>query len=1072
MYKYTYIKKEKIKIYNINIQMKQYILLQIVQQYYTKVESSILGIDQSSEYIKVAAVKPGNPFHIVVDEQSKRKIPLAIAFDDKQRYFGNNAINFLIRKPKDTQQQYHRQQGQEIESSNVKDLKEFLPHNYVKQKDRGNAVGIHVPSKNETYSPEEQIAMIQRYILKIASDEGINTKDVVLTVPVWFTPLERKCQLDASDIAGIHVQGQIHDTTAAGQLYGIENKQKDKKTINRVQLINSGSTGTSISMQEYKLEQEKDSNKTQNIGNVIINSWDKNLGGINFDRILQNEMLNEFIEKYKDKSYGVENNPKSMIKLLKQSTSSKIIQSANKDTIVKIENLYNDIDFNYIITRDKFYSLSDNQQNNYKKIVERILYLSNKTREQIDSAIIIGGTVRIPGVQDKQREVLNRDRQDQNLNGDESMAMGAVFYAASQSPQFHVQQFTIIENSNYDIYALLIPYKDNGINIQLYDTQQIKVFSQGQPLGKRKKIHFWDMSDQIVQLQYVTSSYGSDSVSEYVPFELYSIEGIDKVINELHANATNATNATTTNATTTNTNNITTTATNNTVQDVEENKKLHITILFQYDTSGIARAYNAIVKVEHEEEVINPNFQSLLKEYTTYFVKNGENLNATRSKEEKILNEQTAQSTILSKETINIDEQKLKWKNDNDIQIDTLYDYNKYQLDNVTINDKIILNNYKKDIELGINDTKKKLEEIEEKINENIKNFNNQSTYNYLLPLEEDKNNKDIKINKMIKRIINRDINLKIRHIYGNEENDRQLEAQRQNNDKIKQNNFCYQNDKQKLESQNRQNIQDEQDIEQKNRAYAYNKLESHIYTIKNEQNYDENFIYILKDDEKSILNKEQNELEIWQYEQDSKTNSKEFINKYKEQDSKFQRYLQRKNEYLYQEKTIQDSKEFVEKMVTHLKQLLNEKKWLEKDIQDIQTKLTDFQQWLTDSMDKQSKLKPTDDPILLSSDIVERITYINNDFIALGKKKPPRTKKPSKNGDAKKETADTTNTTETVATDTEAVDVAATDKEVSDTTDTTNESNTLNSTVQDKSSDLPSNETSADSKPPEHDEL
>ena len=179
------------------------------------VECAILGIDVGSEFLKVASVRPGTPFHIVLDEQSKRKVQNVIGFDVEERVFGNHASQMLVRKSQKAFTMMNRLLGKKLDSPDVAFFRErYYPYDFVEIEGRQGAVGLKL---GETiYSPEELVGMLLQYVLKIASDDAeAPVKDAVLTVPDYWTQVERQALLDAADLAGINVLSLINENTAS-----------------------------------------------------------------------------------------------------------------------------------------------------------------------------------------------------------------------------------------------------------------------------------------------------------------------------------------------------------------------------------------------------------------------------------------------------------------------------------------------------------------------------------------------------------------------------------------------------------------------------------------------------------------------------------------------------------------------------------------------------------------------------------------------------------------------------------------------------------------------------------------
>jgi hypoxia up-regulated 1 len=426
------------------------------------VSSAVLGIDFGSEYIKLASVAPGQSFHIVVDEQSKRKVPAVVAFEGGERFFGNGATQFTAKKPISTYWFFHRLLGQSINSQAVKDLKAaYFPYNLVAIPDR-NSIGVEHKGfdGNETiYTVEEVIAMSFHHLVKCAEvdNNGVVIKDVVLTVPEYFSQQQRQAILDAADLAGLNVLSLINENSAAAIQYGIDRKYDNETQPHTVVLYNMGSTSTKVSVARFSGYSVKGSGKNKNkvVGQVEIlgTASDFNLGGAHFELVITNYIADEVNAQLKAKGQteDIRKNARAMAKIRLSAEKAKNVLSANQDTPIYIPGLVADTDFKVHITRDKFYELAAGLLERVGKPIQSALAQARLTAEQIDNFLILGGSVRIPAVQTAIKQYLGRESLGQSLNGDEAMALGAVFRAANLSTAFQVRQFGFTDITLYPV---------------------------------------------------------------------------------------------------------------------------------------------------------------------------------------------------------------------------------------------------------------------------------------------------------------------------------------------------------------------------------------------------------------------------------------------------------------------------------------------------------------------------------------------------------------------------------------------------------------------------------------------
>jgi len=426
------------------------------------VQAAVMGIDFGSEFIKVASVKPGTPFHIVVDEQSKRKVPAVVAFDQGERYFGNGAVQLAMRKPKETYLWAHRLLGKDIQSPQVAQLRRMgFPWEIVELPDRRTLGFRHAAAKGDApevvFSVEEIVAMSLQHVMKIAeADAESPVKDCVLTVPPYWTHRERQAMLDAAEIAGLNVLSLLNENTAAAIQYGIDRKYSVNET-HTIMLYNMGSTSTKVGIATYtgflKKERGGKSNKTVGQFDMRGQGYDESLGGSAFEQRLADFVAVEVNKQLAAKGlkHDIYTNAKAMAKIRSAAEKAKTVLSANQESQVFLNSLYEDTDFKLMITREQFLELCDDLIKRVSAPMEQALLDAGVSMEEVDAVIIIGGGVRVPAVQAAIKQFSGKEHLTQSLNGDEAMVMGAVFRAANLSTTFQVRPFGMNDESPFAV---------------------------------------------------------------------------------------------------------------------------------------------------------------------------------------------------------------------------------------------------------------------------------------------------------------------------------------------------------------------------------------------------------------------------------------------------------------------------------------------------------------------------------------------------------------------------------------------------------------------------------------------
>jgi len=525
------------------------------------VEAAVIGIDFGSEFIKVALVKPGTGPHIVVDEMSKRKVPAVVAFCDGERHFGNGAMQLAIRKPKDTYMWAHRLLGKDESAPELAQLRELAyPWEIVTDPQRRSlafrhhAAGSGEGEHDVLFSVEEIVAMSLQHIQKIAEAdaEGGSVRDCVLTVPPHWTQRERAAILDAAELAGLNVLALTNENTAAAIQYGIERKYEGNGNDTHTALFyNMGSTSTKVTLADYSSWTRKErGGRNRTVGQVEVRgiAYDASLGGHAFEARISDWVTNEVnkqLESIKGASTtNIRTNMRAMAKVRAAAEKAKIVLSANQDTQVFLGSLIDDRDFKMTLTREEFYAFSTDLLDRVAQPAQQALEAAGRTIDQVDAVVIIGGGVRIPAVQAKLKEFSQRDYLAQNLNGDDAMAMGAVFRAANLSTAFQVRPFGVVDVTPYAVGVRLTDSlqqaheekpettAEEGADASTGAAQSFhkraSLFKRFSPLHKKKTIQFKHSSDFLC---HISHELQSNPLPPGIPAPIaaYNITGLSRL---------------------------------------------------------------------------------------------------------------------------------------------------------------------------------------------------------------------------------------------------------------------------------------------------------------------------------------------------------------------------------------------------------------------------------------------------------------------------------------------------------------------------------------------------------------
>jgi len=422
-----------------------------------RIKSNLLGIDFGTEYIKVSVLKPNSPFKMVENIQSKTKTPVSLAFKDEERLFGSDALGKKVRFPKQVFVYMHEFLGKKYDSVQVKQFMEHFFVSYETEEDQERKTynfKVNFNKENYVFSTEEIFGTLFRYI-KFLSDKYAqsNIRDCVVTVPAFFGYRERTAISQAIELSDLKLQALITENSAAAVQYSID--KQFNKTENII-FYNMGSSYTQATLVSYFSTFETKMNKTTELKrkiNVLAESWDKFTGGnrINYNFIRHLMKLFDNMESRKNKP-TVQKDYRVAERILPSVLKYKEILSANKFTPLNILGVENGQNLEGKIDRETFEELNKDLFDSMYNPIEKVLKIANMTIEDISQIELLGGSVRIPKVQEVLKTKVNPSLIGTHMNGDDSMALGACFVSANFSSLFKGgKKMEFYHGANYGI---------------------------------------------------------------------------------------------------------------------------------------------------------------------------------------------------------------------------------------------------------------------------------------------------------------------------------------------------------------------------------------------------------------------------------------------------------------------------------------------------------------------------------------------------------------------------------------------------------------------------------------------
>jgi heat shock protein 1/8 len=373
-----------------------------------------IGIDLGTTYSAVGVYVNGR-VEILANDQGNRTTPSYVAFTSEERLIGDAAKNQASMNPVNTVYDAKRLIGRKIDDPFVKKDMELWPFSVTAGKDKRPAITVDFKDEKKTFFAEEISAMVLTKMKEIAESYlGTEVKDAVITVPAYFGDAQRQATKDAGAIAGLNVLRIINEPTAAAIAYGLDKKSNmnDKNIL--IFDIGGGTFDVSIL------------NIDDGVFEVIATGGDAHLGGEDIDNMLVVHVCAEFKRKHK---LDLGANPRAMKRVKMACENAKRTLSSSTQSSIELDSLHEGIDFAMNITRARMEQLCSGFFNQCFTTVEKVMIDSKLDKGSIDDIVLVGGTSRIPKIQEMLSKYFNDRELNKSINPDEAVAYGAAVQA-------------------------------------------------------------------------------------------------------------------------------------------------------------------------------------------------------------------------------------------------------------------------------------------------------------------------------------------------------------------------------------------------------------------------------------------------------------------------------------------------------------------------------------------------------------------------------------------------------------------------------------------------------------------
>lgn len=386
--------------------------------------SRIVGIDLGTGFSCVAVVEGGQP-KVIINSEGKTTTPSVISFTKDEIKVGESARRQAVMFPKETVSFIKRFMGEKYDDV----LDEVKRAQYKVVKGPNDTVRVDINGK--LYSPEELSAMILRKMKKTAEDYlGEEVKDAIITCPAYYNDSQRQAVKNAGEIAGLNVMRVINEPTAASLAYGI-NTDKDQKII--VSDIGCGTTDFTVL------------DIADGVFEVNATDGDTHLGGDDFDQVIIDWLLEEFKNEY---GTDISGDSMAMQRLKESAEKAKIELSSSTTTEINLPYIssVNNVPVHLVktLTRAKFEQMSENL---IERIIDKCKSCLKKSKlniSNIDEIILVGGSTRIPAVQNAIEKLFGK-APNKTVNPDEAVACGAAIQGAILSGDSNMGDILLLD---------------------------------------------------------------------------------------------------------------------------------------------------------------------------------------------------------------------------------------------------------------------------------------------------------------------------------------------------------------------------------------------------------------------------------------------------------------------------------------------------------------------------------------------------------------------------------------------------------------------------------------------------